>query len=94
MRSCSRWAVVVAVTLFTAAPVGADLLAAIADFSNPVVQARHGHLDLVPPRDWVTGPGRGLATDYSVGQRFDALLRAEEADGGVLYPSVRAAGGR
>lgn len=157
-----------------AAPAGAELLAAIADFSNPVVQARYGHLDLVPPRDWVAGPGRGLVmtaftfpgrpsrftdgsrgvfyagleeatavaevtyhltrhfranawgdhvtehvllhaaldaelldvrppapappgllhpTDYAAGQTFGALLRAEEADG-ILYPSVRAAGGR
>ncbi len=157
-----------------AAPARAELLAAIADFSNPVVQARYGLLDLVPPRDWVTGPGRGLVmtaftfpgrpsrftdggrgvfyagleeetavaevayhltrafranasadhvtehvllhaaldaelvdvrppapapldllhpADYSAGQAFGALLRAEEADG-VLYPSVRAAGGR
>ena len=155
-------------------PASADLLAALADFSNPVVQARYGHLDLVRPRDWVTGPGRGLVmtaftfpgrpsrftdgsrgafyaglepatavtevayhltrqlranasgdhvtehvllhaaldaelvdvrppapappdllhpTDYAPGQAFGALLRAEEADG-VLYPSVRAAGGR
>lgn len=156
------------------APASADLLAALADFSNPLVQARYGHLDLVPPRDWVTGPGRGLVmaaftfpgrpsrftdgsrgvfyaglepatavaevayhltrqlranasgdhvtehvllhaaldaelvdvrlpapappdllhpANYAPGQAFGALLRAEEADG-VLYPSVRAAGGR
>ena len=157
-----------------AAPASADLLAAIADVSNPVVQARYGLLDLVPPRDWVTGPGRGLvmtaftfpgrpsrftdgsrgvfyagleeptavaevayhltrqlranaerdlvtehvmlhaaldaelvdvrppapappdllhAKDYARSQVFGAMLRAQEADG-ILYPSVRDAGGR
>lgn len=139
-----------------------------------VVQARYGHLDLVVPRDWVAGPGRGLVmtavtfpgrpsrftdgrrgvfhagleestavaevahhltpafranasghhatehvllhaaldaglvdvrppapappdllhpTDHAAGQAFGALLRAEDGDG-VVYPSVRAAGGR
>src|SRR5690349_10741116 len=84
-----------------AAPASAELLAAIADFSNPVVQARYGHLDLVPPRDWVTGPGRGLVmtaftfpgrpsrfTDGSYGV-FYAGLEEETAVAEVAYHLTR-----